>query len=134
MSGRCALWPLACACRADAACRYTDSKTNQNVSASLSLLTATGTLPGRYDHVAVRVLSGNNTASGFGVLVAGGYNGSSALSSAAVLLRNQGESCNTASECTTGFCVDGVCCDGACDTQCYSCSHCLLYTSDAADE
>lgn len=110
---------------------YVDSTTNQNVSASLNVLTATGSLPVRYDHVAVRVLSGNNTASGFGVLVAGGYDGSSALSSAAVLLRNQGESCNTASECTTGFCVDGVCCDGACDTQCYSCSQALKQDTSA---
>ena len=33
----------------------------------------------------------------------------------------QGEDCNAADECLTGFCADGVCCDAACDGDCETC-------------
>jgi hypothetical protein len=35
--------------------------------------------------------------------------------------RQLGESCNTLTDCASGFCVDGVCCDSACTGTCMAC-------------
>jgi hypothetical protein len=36
--------------------------------------------------------------------------------------KGNGQSCNGASQCTSGFCADGVCCDGACGGTCQACN------------
>jgi hypothetical protein len=37
-------------------------------------------------------------------------------------VRARGQSCQTGTECATGFCTDGVCCDTACGGSCQACN------------
>jgi hypothetical protein len=36
--------------------------------------------------------------------------------------KQNGDGCDAASECASGFCADGVCCDAACDQPCDACN------------
>jgi hypothetical protein len=71
----------------------------------------------RSEHAAARLLSGT-------VLVTGGLGANSA--SAELLLRQNGEPCDAAGECASGFCTtqepNPVCCNEPCQGLCFTCA------------
>jgi MYXO-CTERM domain-containing protein len=79
----------------------------------------------RTGHAAIRVVQGGNVAGGLGAMISGGDNGSGGVSTARVLVANNGEPCKFDLECLSGHCADNVCCDEDCDEQCVSCAAAL---------
>jgi len=51
----------------------------------------------------------------------GYYCDTSGDSGVCALKREPGESCQSPSECSSGYCADGTCCNSACAGQCFSC-------------
>ncbi|WP_156338791.1 kelch repeat-containing protein [Chondromyces crocatus] len=90
----------------------------------------------RRDHAAILVNAGDKLTAGRSVLISGGSGPGvpgGPLSSAQLLIKALGETCDIGQECASGHCTDGVCCDEACNQQCYSCAATLKQDSAAAN-
>lgn len=56
-----------------------------------------------------------------GLLIIGGDGGGEPLRSVELLGGALGTTCNTGTDCRSGFCAQGVCCNEACDGECRTC-------------